>query len=65
MSTRKIIFMTLSAILLIGFIYGLFYELYVIGSRPVMLLFVLLIIADVIVFVKLFWNITANHNDDA
>ncbi len=57
--------MTLSALLLIGFVYGLLYELYVLRNLLVIFLFLSLIVADLIVFVKLFWNITANRRDDA
>jgi|GEM_PF-6125704 len=57
--------MTLSVLLLIGFVYGLLYELYVLRNRLVTFLFLTLIVADLIVFIKLFWNITANHRDDA
>lgn len=65
MNIRKIIYMTLSALLLIGFVYGLLYELYVLRNRVVIFLFFALIVADLIVFIKLFWNITANRRDDA
>ncbi|MCF3107449.1 hypothetical protein LL912_01525 [Niabella sp. CC-SYL272] len=65
MNTWKIIYMTLSALLLIGFVYGLLYELYVLRNRLVMFLFLALIVADLIVFIKLFWNITASRRDDA
>lgn len=57
--------MTLSALLLIGFVYGLLYELYVLRNWLVILLFLALIVADLIVFIKLFWNITASRRDDA
>ncbi|MCD2421315.1 hypothetical protein LQ567_00975 [Niabella pedocola] len=65
MNTWKIIYMTLSALLLIGFVYGLLYELYVLRNRLVIFLFLGLIVADLIVFIKLFWNITASRRDDA
>ncbi|MBO9594198.1 MAG: hypothetical protein J7599_14930 [Niabella sp.] len=65
MNTWKIIYMTLSALLLIGFVYGLLYELYVLRNWLVILLFLALIVADLIVFIKLFWNITASRRDDA
>ncbi len=57
--------MTLSALLLIGFVYGLLYELYVLRNRLVIFLFLGLIVADLVVFIKLFWNITASRRDDA
>lgn len=57
--------MALSVLLLIGFVYGLLYGLYVFRNGPVIFLFSALIIADLVVFVKLFWNITTNHRDDA
>ncbi|WP_176954537.1 hypothetical protein [Niabella drilacis] len=56
--------MTLSVLLLIGFVYGLLYELYVFRNWPVVALFMVLIVADVVVFVKLFWNLTTSHRDD-
>ncbi len=57
--------MTVSALLLIGFVYGLLYELYVFRNWLVILLFLALIAADLVVFIKLFWTITTNHRDDA
>ncbi|WP_300604959.1 hypothetical protein [Niabella sp.] len=65
MNTWKIIYMALSVLLLIGFVYGLLYELYVVRNRLIIFLFLALIVADLIVFVKLFWNITASRRDDA
>lgn len=56
--------MVAAAVMLIGFIYGLLYELYVIKNGVIISLFALLIVADIVVFIKLFWNATANHHDD-
>ncbi|AHF17442.1 hypothetical protein [Niabella soli] len=63
-NSRSIILMVITAVMLIAFIYGLLYELYVIKNWFVVLLFCLLIVGDIILFVKLFWSITANRRDD-
>ncbi|ANH81480.1 hypothetical protein A8C56_11250 [Niabella ginsenosidivorans] len=63
-NSRNIIWMVAAAVMLIAFIYGLLYQLYVIKNGLFISLFALLIVADVVVFIKLFWNATANHHDD-
>ncbi|MBO9618405.1 MAG: hypothetical protein J7539_05150 [Niabella sp.] len=63
-NSRNIILMVATAVMLIGLIYGLLYQLYVIKNWFIVLLISLLIIADIVLFVKLFWSITANRRDD-
>lgn len=63
-NSRNVILMVITAVLLIGFIYGLLYQLYVVKNWGIVLVFSLLIVADIILFVKLFWNLTANRRDD-
>lgn len=58
LKNRKIIGMAITVIIFMGLLYGVLYEVYIAKSGLLMLLFGLLICADLFAFLRLFSSLT-------